>query len=32
VWKNYHNSYDHNNKNAYTYNWTSVHSPVDHHH
>jgi len=38
VWKGFHNSYDHNNELAYTYNWTSLHSPVDdnssapHHH
>jgi hypothetical protein len=31
VWKSYHNSYDHNNKGEYLYNWTSVHSPRDHH-
>ena len=28
-WKNYHNSYDHNNKGAYLYNWTSTQSPID---
>lgn len=29
AWKNYHNSYDHDNKAAYLYNWTAVHSPKD---
>lgn len=28
-WKSYHNSYDHNNTNAYLYNWTSTHEPID---
>lgn len=27
--KNYHNSYDHDNKNAYLYNWTSLHGAID---
>ena len=29
LWKGYHNSYDHNNKAAYAYNWVSLHSPND---
>lgn len=29
VWKNYHNSYDHNSQGGYLYNWTSVHSAID---
>ena len=29
VWKGFHNSYDHDNKGAWTYNWTSLHSPRD---
>lgn len=29
VWKNYHNSYDHNNQNTYTYNWVSMHGVRD---
>ena len=29
VWKNYHDSYDHDNKTEYLYNWTSLHSPRD---
>ena len=29
VWKGYHNSYDHDNKESYVYNWTSLHSPRD---
>jgi hypothetical protein len=29
VWKGYHNSFDHDNKNAYLYNWTSIHGPRD---
>ena len=29
AFKNYHNSFDHENKNAYLYNWTSLHSPKD---
>ena len=28
-WKNYHNSYDHNNKGAYLYNWTSTQDAID---
>ena len=24
VWKNYHHSYDHDNKKSYTYNWVSI--------
>ena len=31
VWKGFHKSFDHNNTNEYMYNWTSVHSPRDHH-
>ena len=29
VWKDYHNSYDHNNTNDYLYNWVSMHSKRD---
>ena len=29
VWKDYHNSYDQTNMNAYMYNWTSVHGPTN---
>ena len=32
VWKNYHNSYDHDNHTAYMYNWVSLHSPNDNDH
>ena len=28
-WKNYHNSYDHDNQSTYLYNWTSLHSKID---
>ena len=28
-WKDYHNSYDHNNTNEYLYNWVSMHGPRD---
>lgn len=30
LWKSYHNSFDHNEKGSYLYNWTSVHAPRDH--
>ena len=29
VWKDFHNSYDHDHKNAYTYNWTSLQGAID---
>lgn len=29
VWKAFHNSYDHEDKGAYLYNWTALHSPRD---
>jgi hypothetical protein len=29
AWRDFHNSYDHDHKNAYTYNWTSVHGAID---
>jgi hypothetical protein len=29
AWKNYHNSYDHNNQAQYMYNWISMHGPRD---
>lgn len=29
VWKDFHNSYDHENKNVHSYNWTSLHSARD---
>ena len=29
VWKGFHNSFDHNDKQTYLYNWTSLHSPRD---
>ena len=32
LWKSYHNSYDHDNKAVYTYNWVSLHSPNDNKH
>ncbi len=32
VYKNYHNSYDHDNKSSYVYNWVSLHSPNDNDH
>ena len=27
LWKNYHNSYDHEDKNEYLFNWISIHGP-----
>ena len=29
VWKDYHNSFDHNNTNQYLYDWTSMHAKRD---
>lgn len=29
VWKSFHNSFDHGNKNAYQYNWVSMHGPKE---
>ena len=29
VWRDYHNSFDHNNTNAYMYNWVSMHGPKE---
>ena len=29
VWKDFHNSYDHNHKNSYMYDWVSIHSNKD---
>ena len=29
AYKGFHNSYDHDNKNTYTYNWTSTHAPKE---
>ena len=29
AYKNYHNSYDHNNKGSYLYNWTSTQEAID---
>ncbi len=29
VWKNFHNSYDHDNRTDYVYNWVSLHGPND---
>ena len=29
AWKNFEYSFDHDHKFGYTYNWTSLHSPID---